>query len=187
MAALAADARTAAILKRRADELARVPQTQDSPVREPFLHFRLGHGREYGVRHAAVEGVLAVPSITHVPCAPPAIAGLINRHGQLLPVLDLQKFFGLGFEADGEAPGNTACDIIVIHAVGIDAGIRVDELLGISEYRPDALTSALPSQGHLDRGHVLGLLDGRIAILNIEMILGDLAADEKRHAEAPGE
>ncbi len=170
LAALAADEGAMALLRKRADELARYPLEKDQQAREPFVHFRLGRSEEYGVPHSAVEEVVSVPVIARVPCAPSSIAGVINRRGQMLPVVDLRQFFGLG----AEASGNAAIDIIVISAGSLVVGIRVDELIGVSEYRADALSNVLLSQGSLERSPVLGLLRGRITILNIEKILNDL-------------
>ena len=170
LAALAADANAAALLRKRADELARYASEEDAQSIEPFVHFRLGRSEEYGVAYRSVEEVVSVQTIARVPCAPPAIAGVINRRGQMLPVVDLRQFFGLGTEN----LGGTAIDVIVISAGALVVGICVDELLGLSEYRGDALSNVLPSQGSLDRSHVLGLLNGRITILNIEKVLNDL-------------
>ncbi len=172
LATLAADPHAAALLRKRAEELARQPPAADRQALEPFVHFRLGRSEEYGVPHRLVEEVVSVPAIARVPCAPASIAGVINRRGQMLPVVDLRQLFGL----DAEAPGNAAIDIVVISAGALVVGIRVDELFGVSEYLPDALATVLPSQGSLERAHVTGLLRGRITILDIEKILDDLCA-----------
>jgi len=170
LAALNADPQTRALLKKRAEELARRGDEVDQTAQEPFVHFRLGRSEEYGVPHSLVDEVVSVATIARVPCAPPSISGVINRRGQMLPVVDLRQFFGLAVEPQ---PG-PAVDVVVISAAGMNVGIRVDELMGIGEYRPDALSTVLPSQGSLDRSHVLGLLGGRVTILNIEKILTDL-------------
>ena len=172
MAAVSADEGSRALLRKRAEELARRPEEEDLAVREPFVHFRLGRSEEYGVPHGVVEEVVSVTTIARVPCAQPAIAGVINRRGQMLPVVDLRQFFGLA----AEPRPSDATSIVVISAAGMTVGVCVDELLGISEYRVDALSNVLPSQGSLDRSHVLGLFGGRVTILNIEKILADLCA-----------
>ena len=173
LAAVSADEDSRALLKKRAEELARRPEEEDLAVREPFIHFRLGRSEEYGVPHGVVDEVISVTTIARVPCAPPAIAGVINRRGQMLPVVDLRQFFGLAIGPAEPRPGS-AVAIIVISAAGMTVGVCVDELLGISEYRVDALSTGLPSQGSLDRSHMLGLFGGRVTILNIEKILADL-------------
>ena len=172
LAAVSADEDSRALLRKRAEELARRPEEEDLATQEPFIHFRLGRSEEYGVRHGVVDEVIAVATVARVPCAPPAIAGVINRRGQMLPVVDLRQFFGLA----AEPQPSEAVNIVVVSAAGMTVGVRVDELLGISEYRADALSTVLPSQGSLDRSHVLGLLGGRVTILNIDKILVDLCA-----------
>lgn len=180
LAAVSADEGGRALLKKRAEELARHPEEEDLAVREPFIHFRLGRSEEYGVPHGVVDEVISVATIARVPCAPPAIAGVINRRGQMLPVVDLRQFFGLTFGPTfglaAEPRPSSAVDVIVISAASMTVGVCVDELLGIAEYRVDALSTVLPSQGSLDRSHVLGLFGGRVTILNIEKILADLCA-----------
>jgi purine-binding chemotaxis protein CheW len=171
LAALAADEQALALLKKRAEELAKPAEDPRPAAQEPFLHFRLGRSEEYGVPGTAVEEAVTVTSIARVPCAPPSVVGVINRRGQMLPVLDLCQFFGL--EAEPREDGQPM-DIVVVGAAGFTVGVRVDELLGMAAYVPDELSSGLPSQGWLERSHVLGLLDGRITLLNIERVLADL-------------
>jgi purine-binding chemotaxis protein CheW len=171
LAALAADERARALLRKRAEELARPEEDTAPVVLAPYLHFRLGRSEEYGVPGASVQEAVTVGAIARVPCAPPSVLGVINRRGQMLPVLDLCRFFGL--EADVREE-DSALDIVVVGAAGFMVGLRVDELLGMSAYAPDALSSGLPSQGWLERSHVLGLLEGRITLLNIERVLTDL-------------
>ncbi|HEY4079588.1 MAG TPA: chemotaxis protein CheW [Burkholderiaceae bacterium] len=176
LAALMADEGSAALLRKRADELARSGSPENVQALEPFVHVRLGRSEEYGLPHRHVDEVVAVTSIARVPCAPPSIAGVINRRGQMLPVVDLQHFFGIESDVARGANAGAAIDIVVISAGTVSVGIRVDELLGVSEYRSDELSSVLASQGPLDRSHVVGLLKGRITILHIERILHDLCA-----------
>ena len=42
----------------------------------------------------ATSEVAEMPSICHLPGAPQGVLGLINRHGRVMPVVDLQKLFG---------------------------------------------------------------------------------------------
>jgi len=171
LAALAADEAARALLRKRAEELAR-PEEDATPIaQDPFLHFRLGRSEEYGVPGTSVQEAVRVTSIARVPCAPPSVLGVINRRGQMLPVVDLCQFFGL---EPGQREEGQAMDILVVGAAGFTVGLRVEELLGMSAYSPDAVSSGLPSQGWLERSHVLGLLEGRITLLNIERVLTDL-------------
>ena len=57
--------------------------------------FRVGTA-DYALPAAAVLHLESFVSATHVPGAPPYVAGLVQVRGRLVPVVDLRKRFGLG-------------------------------------------------------------------------------------------
>jgi chemotaxis signal transduction protein len=61
-------------------------------------------GRRCAMPVSAVSEVAAMPSLTPVPLAPPAVRGIAPLHGQVLPVLDLGVWLSPGPESRGEAP-----------------------------------------------------------------------------------
>ncbi len=56
--------------------------------------FNLGN-ENYGVDIAAVDGIVKMQPITAVPHAPSFVEGITNLRGEVLPVIDLRKRFGL--------------------------------------------------------------------------------------------
>ena len=173
MQQLGADAAMRAVLQRRSEALARRP----APVTltragEPFIHFRLGRAEEYGIPYRFVEEVMTVPAITRVPCAPQMIAGVINRRGEMLVVLDLNQFFH-----GQSAPAQTAAsiDVVVVQGAGLLIGIRVDVLIGNAEYNPSQLGEPLPTDGTSKRSYIQGLLNGHVSILDLDALLADPA------------
>ncbi|MCX8061977.1 MAG: chemotaxis protein CheW [Anaerolineales bacterium] len=86
--------------------------------------FELG-GEQFGVEISAVESIVQLLPITHVPQAPPFVRGVTNLRGRVLPVLDLYTRFGL--TEQGETKEQR---IVVVQCGGIEAGIIVD---GVSE------------------------------------------------------
>jgi purine-binding chemotaxis protein CheW len=60
----------------------------------PVLTFRLAN-QHYALPIEQVLEVAAMVSITTVPDAPPAMLGLANRHGEVLPIIDMRKAFRL--------------------------------------------------------------------------------------------
>ncbi len=56
--------------------------------------FQLATGL-YGVELDRVREVLRPQPLTRVPLAPPAVAGLLNLRGQIVPTVDLRVLFGL--------------------------------------------------------------------------------------------
>lgn len=86
--------------------------------------FELG-GDQFGVEIGAVESIVQLLPITHVPQAPDFVRGVTNLRGRILPVLDLYARFGL------PDPGGTKeRRIVVVHCGQTEAGIIVD---GVSE------------------------------------------------------
>jgi purine-binding chemotaxis protein CheW len=53
-------------------------------------------GRRCALPAAAVSEVAAMPGVTPVPHAPPAVRGIAPLHGQVLPVIDLGVWLGGG-------------------------------------------------------------------------------------------
>jgi purine-binding chemotaxis protein CheW len=71
----------------------------------------------YGVDIAAVEGIIKMQPITAVPRAPASVEGVTNLRGEVLPVIDLRKRFGLpGRPADQDTR------IIVVDALASGKG-----------------------------------------------------------------
>jgi purine-binding chemotaxis protein CheW len=60
----------------------------------PVLTFRLAD-QHYALLIQDVVEVAAMVAVTHLPDAPPALLGVANRHGEVLPIVDLRQVFGL--------------------------------------------------------------------------------------------
>ncbi len=85
----------------------------------------------YGVDIADVDGIVKMQPITAVPHAPSFVEGITNLCGEVLPVIDLRKRFGL-------AQSNTSKDmrIVNVEVDGVKVGMVVDavsEVLRVSE------------------------------------------------------
>jgi chemotaxis signal transduction protein len=105
----------------------------------------------------AVEHVLEVAKLgdlTAVPGASPWLLGVINRDGQVLPVLDLAKLLGT------RSAGRPAC-LLVVEDGARRAGLAVEEILDV---RPapatiDATESKLLRGAALVEGLLVGMLE----------------------------
>lgn len=165
----------ARLLQQRAQLLAQRPEATAPQRVEHYVRFRLGRDEEYGLPHGVVEEVLMVEHIARVPGTPPVWSGIINRRGQMLPVLCPARLFGLDVEET--KPGNSM-GVVVVSAAGFMVGLQVNEPIDIDSYRLDALGPPLSVQGKLRTDYLMGLLHGRIALLDIERILSDLCSEE---------
>ncbi len=85
--------------------------------------FALGAAR-YAVELRWVREVVTLGFVTAVPTAPPALGGVCNLHGTILPVLDVSALLDL-------PPGPAARQgdgALVIEAEGMICGLRVDQV-----------------------------------------------------------
>ena len=92
---------------------------------------------DYGVDIAAVDGIVKMQAITNVPHAPAFIEGITNLRGEVLPVINLRKRFGL-------PPGEITKDTRIVNVElahddgqrGVKVGMVVDavsEVLRVSD------------------------------------------------------
>lgn len=80
-------------------------------------------GEEFGLPILDVREIIRITEITPVPQAPNFVEGVINLRGQILPVVDLRKRFGLDSK---EADGQTRIVVVELqHAV---LSLVVDEV-----------------------------------------------------------
>lgn len=131
----------------------------DQGVREEFVGFRLGAGA-FGIPVADVEEVVRVPaSLQPVPLAPPTIAGILTHRGQVLPVMDAHRRFGL-------PPNPEARHILVLSSQGRRYGLRVDAVTAVLKL-PPAVIEPAPALAAMDLPVAtrVARLDGRMVLL----------------------
>lgn len=158
------------ILKMRAQALAQTAETASQEQTGQFLRLRLGASEWYGVPYEHLEEIIYANNIARVPCTPAFVAGVVNRHGELLPVLDLQQLFrSQSAERDEQAR------IVVVLSHGVRTGLLVDAVEGNETYDPAALAAPIASDGVSNIDHVQGIYQGKVTLLNIAALLADPA------------
>ncbi|WP_052487455.1 chemotaxis protein CheW [Gordoniibacillus kamchatkensis] len=138
---------------------------------EHLVTFKIGT-EEYGIKIKEVQEINRMTEVTKIPRAPYYIDGIVNLRGNIIPALDLRKFFGLT-----EKEMTDATRIIIVDYGGVKTGIVVDavsEVLrferALIEIPPDILSNGVES----DYVEGVGKLnDGKrmILILNLDKIL----------------
>jgi len=136
---------------------------------EELVVFELS-GEAYAMPIVAVEGIIKMQSITHVPHAPSCVEGVTNLRGEVLPVIDLRKRFAL------EAPiGEEDARIIVVEIGHEKAGMIVDGVSEVLKIPAESIepTSAIVS--HVDSTFFHGIAkldeDNLVVIVDLEKIL----------------
>ena len=85
-----------------------------------FLTFHVG-GRLYALRSEEVLEVIRMPAVARVPQGPPALLGIGNLRGAVLPVASLRQLLGLTDTADGASARAIVLDVGAPIAVLVDA------------------------------------------------------------------
>ncbi|MDD3518394.1 MAG: chemotaxis protein CheW [Chromatiales bacterium] len=165
---LPAEAEARRILAERLDALARV-EDEAPQEGEPMILFRLGREERYAVPLVRCEEIVPDAAITPVPCTPRFIAGVINRRGEVLTVLDPAAFFQV------EAAAMAGNDVLVVRAAGQTVGLRVDEVLGRLGVDMRALAPAIPSVGVSNLAWVRGIHGGNTTVIDVDAMLADPA------------
>ncbi|TYP59906.1 chemotaxis protein CheW [Thermosediminibacter litoriperuensis] len=133
-----------------------------------FVVFRLGQ-EEYGVDILQVNTIERMMPITRVPKAPYFVEGVINLRGEIVPVIDLRKRFGL---PPGEITGDTR--IIIVMVDDLTVGMIVDSATEVIQLPQDAVEPAPSVAGNINSEFLEGvgkLNDKLLIILNLEKIL----------------
>jgi chemotaxis signal transduction protein len=93
------------------------------PELRNVIVFAIGAAR-YAVELRWVREVVTLGFVTGVPTAPPALGGVCNLHGTILPVLDV----GALLDQPAGPPPRQGDGALVLEAEGILCGLRVDQV-----------------------------------------------------------
>lgn len=112
------------ILRERAKILAIPPESSNRKAVFDLILFRVG-AEKYGIENIFVREACEVNSYASIPCTPPWIAGVMNRRGRIIALLNLVKLFSLP-----DASSENSAVAIVIGDKEFECAILADELLG---------------------------------------------------------
>jgi purine-binding chemotaxis protein CheW len=146
---------------------------------EQFVSFRIAN-EEFGVGIQQVQEIIWLTDITRVPRAPLYVEGIINLRGNVLPVIDMRKRFGLPPTVVTESTS-----ILVVDVDGHKTGIIVDTVSEVVRLSRDAIEPPPAVVGTISPSFFKGVgkLDGgrrMLIILDLESVVaieqGALAA-----------
>lgn len=135
-----------------------------------YLTFFLAD-EEYGVEILNVREIIALLPITRVPRTPPALLGVLNLRGKVIPVVDLRVRLGMQKAVDAERP----C-IIVVFARGLQIGVLVDRVSEVVNVAADDVDEAPHFGADMDNDFLLGIgkAEGKVRLLlDIDRVLTD--------------
>jgi chemotaxis-related protein WspB len=134
-----------------------------------LLVFHIGQDR-YGLRLPAVQRVLPLLELKRLPLAPHAVAGLMNLHGQPVPVIDLAR---LGGAASSASHFDTRIVVVDYHSpdgASHTLGLLAERVLGVLEVDESTLAdSGVQAAPFL--GQVAGDGAGMVQLVEPERLL----------------
>ena len=135
-------------------------------------------GQRYALNLSVVERVLPMTEVSPLPEAPAVALGVINIHGQVIPVLDIRRRFGLPAHDYG-----LDTHLLVARTTRRTLALPVDEVLRVQEIATEDVTlpeTVLPGIGRVEG--IVTLPDGLLFIHNLDTFLS--LDEEQRLTEA---
>lgn len=163
------------ILKARAELLAKEPEEIKAGEYMEIVEFLLAQ-EHYGVETGYIREVYPLKDYTPVPCTPRFVLGLINVRGQIIPVIDMKKFF------DMPEKGLSELNKVIIlnsersalsRAGGMEFGILADAILGVHSIEVGEIQPPLPTLTGIREEFLKGVTAERMVILDAGKLLTD--------------
>lgn len=149
----------ARIYSERARRLAQADASADNLRQaEMLMVFRRGEER-YAFPISEVTEVLAESKLAPVPGAPPFVAGVIQVRGEILPIYNLQRQFGIP-----ETSAGAGGAVILMRGSRSSFGVRVDAVEEIRRVMKD--DRRLPGKS----SHVAWMTHDLVGVLNTGML-----------------
>lgn len=119
---------------------------------EQLVTFKLGK-EEFGIKITDVQEINRMTDITHMPNAPVYIDGLVNLRGNIIPVLNLRRRFGLA-----EKQRDDATRIIIVDVGSRKTGVMVDAVSEVLRFESSLVeeTPQIVSE-NLDAKYISGV------------------------------
>ncbi|MGE5550308.1 MAG: chemotaxis protein CheW [Bacteroidota bacterium] len=141
-----------------------------------LLVFKLGD-EEYAVDILQARGIEHLDQgITRVPRAPAFVEGVINLRGEVLPIVDLRKRFGLVVR-----PIGYDSRVIIVEVGGDLLGMIVDAIVEVLRVPSSSIEAAPEITKSIDTYYLAGVAkmgERLIVLLNLERTLSPQEAQE---------
>jgi purine-binding chemotaxis protein CheW len=153
----------------------------------------------FAVQMAPVQEIIRVPEVARLPLAPPALDGLANLRGRVLPIMNLRRLFNTA-----ERDNDDATRALVIN-LGTPLGFVVDRVASVVSIEPGEIEPARAIQSVVQADYLTGVInrtgaDGQrqlMLVLDFDRLVNDqfgqrglreMAANGAGlHAEASGQ
>jgi purine-binding chemotaxis protein CheW len=129
-----------------------------------FVTFSVA-GEMFAVPMAPVQEIIRVPDVARLPLAPPALDGLANLRGRVLPIVSLRRLFGTE-----ERPHDDATRALVIN-LGQPLGFVVDRVASVVSIEPGEIEPATTIRSVVQTDYLTGVINRRAADGSSQLML----------------
>ena len=156
------------LLRTRAIAMAEEPvQNNDASMTVQLITFILA-GENYGIESYYVLEVFPLKDFTPLPGVPTYILGVVNVRGQILPVVDLKKFFNLPEKGIGELN-----KVIILQNDQMEFGILTDIVEGTQTIDIREIKNKPPTISGIGEVYLKGVTKESLIVLNAGKLLSD--------------
>lgn len=149
-------------------------------VARQVLTFSLGR-ETYGVDILRVKEIRGWSPVTRIPQSPPAVLGVLNLRGAVVPIIDMRVRFALP-EAEF-----TAITVIIVLSLRTESGVRecgvvVDSVKDVVDIAPEAVRAAPSMNGNEASEFIDGVTtidDQMLILLNADELIGRELAPQR--------
>jgi purine-binding chemotaxis protein CheW len=144
-------------------------------------------GREvYGVDILRVKEIRGWSPVTRIPQSPPAVLGVLNLRGAVVPIVDMRVRFAL------QSADFTPVTVIIVLSLRTEngqreCGIVVDNVNDVVDIAPEAVRAAPTMQGNEASEFIDGVTtidDQMLILLNADELIGRELAPPRAVTEA---
>jgi purine-binding chemotaxis protein CheW len=143
-------------------------------MEKQLVIFELG-SENFGIDIASVEGINKMLEITRIPQSPSYMEGITNLRGSVLPVIDLQKRFGLAAQ---ERTNETR--IVVASIQGVKVGMIVSAVSEVLTIDDSVIEPPPPMVSNINTEFIIGVakIEKKLVIL---LDLGKVLTSDERN------
>lgn len=144
-------------------------------------------GKDYAIDIMNVKEIVKASRFTYVPNTVPFVLGVYNLRGEIIPIIDLRKFFNI--EVPPRKPDQVE-NMLIITIEDHVFGVVVDQIEGIVGIQKSSIQPPHPLFGDINIKFIYGIVEARdrlYVLLDIARIFNQKPAeeDEPRYAPQP--
>lgn len=157
-----------AILKRRAENLARSKESDLATLQlRRLVVFRLGQ-ESFGIDIAHAREIQPLTDVTVIPCTPDWVVGAVNIRGTVTTVIDARRFFQMGARTDTDTS-----KVMVINCCDMEFGIVADEVSDVIDLPTGSIQPPLATMAGVREEYISGVGPDMLVLLDVEAIAKD--------------